>query len=384
MTSDLSAVTRPDAGPRGASGAPSPLVTVVFLLYNAAASVPDLVAAMRAQRHPAHRPQAEWARALFVDDASRDSTVEALRRAVAQSGEPVNWDVSVNPANLGLAGTLNAVLRTIRTPYALTCHCDCLFGREDYVATAVSLMEERPRAAAITGHPVIDPGGRASFAEKLNVITNLMDVLPLPTSSALVPVAFAEGRCDIFRVAALTEVGFYDSGLRTSGEDQLLAADLRERGYEILQAAGLPYRMRLSDEQNSVRKLVRHQHLFGRTQPFILFSRRGAIRATVSSGGPNRRARAMLRLSQLAAIPLYAATIALPLSGAPALTWPLPLVVLVFARTLLFFRHVRATRPTWRELLAVCALQPALDAAYTAGFIEGTLRLVRRGAGPIR
>jgi GT2 family glycosyltransferase len=362
-----------------------PSITVVFLLFNAASTVRALVAAMRAQRHPLHPRQSDWTRVMFVDDASRDGTLDVLRLALAEASSPAHWEIVANDVNLGLAGTLNRVLRTVQTPFVLTCHCDCFFGLDDYVAMALTLLENRPRAAAITGRPALDPGARLPFAEKLNLITNMMDVLPAAPLAEVVPVGFAEGRCDAFRLSALAEVGYYDAVLRTSGEDQLLAADLRSKGYEVLQAPGLPYFLRLSEEQNSLGKLVRHQHLFGRTHPFILFRRRGAFHGIVSpQAGPNRRARALLRLSQILAVPLYLATAVALTLRLPAWTWATPVLVVLLARTLLFFRHIRAVRPAWYELLGVYAVQPVLDFSYAAGFVQGLTRLTKSGREPIR
>jgi GT2 family glycosyltransferase len=385
------------AGPPTGTGLPSqaretappgptrPSITVVFLLFNAAATVRDLVRAMGAQHHPLHARQNDWVRALYVDDASQDGTLDVLRIALAEIGSPTHWEIVANDVNLGLAGTLNRVLRTIETPFVLTCHCDCFFGRDDYVARALTLLEDRPRAAAVTGCPALDPGVRLPFAEKLNLITNMMDVLPTSTTAEVVPVGFAEGRCDAFRLSALAEVGYYDSVLRTSGEDQLLAADLRNKGYEVLQAPALPYFLRLSEEQNSLGKLVRHEHLFGRTHPFILFRRRGAFHGILSpQAGANRRARALLRLSQILAVPLYLTTALLLTLRLSAWTWATPVVLVLLVRTLLFFRHIRAVRPAWYELLGVYAVQPLLDCSYAVGFVQGLTRLTKSGSEPIR
>ena len=161
----------------------------------------------------------------------------------------------------------------------LTCHLDCRFGSDEYAATMLELIERHPRAAAITGQPRL-PSDRLAFAEKLNVVSNLMDVVPDETTAELEPVGFAEGRCDVFRVDALRSVGLYDTRLRTSGEDQVLAARLRAKGYSIYKAPRLEYRLSVSGEQDSVGKLVRHQHLFGRTTPYIVL------------GGPRELARA--------------------------------------------------------------------------------------------
>jgi hypothetical protein len=49
-----------------------------------------------------------------------------------------------------------------------------------------------------------------------------------------------------------------------------LAARLRQTGYEVYQAAQLTYRLSVSGEQDTGRKRLRHQRLFGRAHPYIV------------------------------------------------------------------------------------------------------------------
>src|SRR5947207_3845223 len=110
-----------------------PEITVLHLLYRAALAAPGLVGALAGQRHPDHADQAEWLRAVFVDDASADGTADAFRRELAAHGSPPNWVVVEHPENLGLAGSLNRALRTVDTEFVLTCHGDCRFDDPGYV-----------------------------------------------------------------------------------------------------------------------------------------------------------------------------------------------------------------------------------------------------------
>lgn len=345
-------------------------VTVVFLLYNAERTVPMLVRALSRQ-HRGGVPQEQWLEALFVDDLSRDRTLELLDRCLEERGRPRHWRVVPHERNLGLAATLNDALSRAATPFVLTCHCDCEFGREDYVSRMAELMSSRTDAAAITGKPAIAPGRRMPFAERVNLVANLMDVLPPNTGDELVPVGFAEGRCDIFRVDALRAVGFYDTTLRTAGEDQVLAARLRQAGYEILQAPHLPYFLSVSDEQDTVAKLIRHQRLFGRAHPYIMIRTRRAARGVAGGrAGRNRSSRLVLRCQQVGSTVF----VALALVGAVRQHFglALALVGLVFAiKALLLRRHLQSVGFSRRELLGFLALQPALDLSYTWGLLQG-------------
>ncbi|HSB61745.1 MAG TPA: glycosyltransferase [Vicinamibacteria bacterium] len=357
-----------------------PRITVVHLLYRCPREVPGLMDALRRQRHSRIARQDDWLEALFMDDASGDDTPRAVAEALSAAGAPAHYRFVQNDRNLGLAATLNKALGIVRTPYVLTCHLDCRFGREDYVARMLDLLERHPRAAAITGQPALRDPREMPFAEKLNVVANLMDVFPADSREELVPVGFAEGRCDAFRVEALRAVGLYDTTLRTAGEDQVLAAKLRARGYEVYQAPSLPYLLSVSGEQDTVARLARHQWLFGLAHPYILMRTRGTG-AGVAGGraGGNRRARALLRLVQVGSTGagvLALASVSLGRPGPAAAV----LGVAVAAKAALFARHLRRVPLTAGEHLRFWLSQPLLDAAYTAGLARGIWRALR-GAG---
>ena len=362
------------------TAAPSPRITVAFLLYNAAGEVDALLQGLVRQAHPSFPRQSDWLDAVFVDDASSDGTAEAAARALAGIDSPSHYRLVVHPRNLGLAETLNETFRLARTPFVLTCHLDCRFGSDAYVASMLALIEAHPRAGAITGQPELPPGTRLPFAEKLNVVANLMDIFPSDPGKQLVPVGFAEGRCDVFRVAALREAGLYDTQLRVSGEDQVLAAKLRAKGYEVYQAPRLVYHLSVSAEQDSVGKILRHQRLFGRTTPYIVLAVPGSLDGLVSrSAGANRNRRALLRATQLAASAVYALVPLSLLAGWPVWAWAGPLGLVAVARGALFARHARAVRFSAGERVAFVLLQPLLDLTYTAGILEGFVRLARAG-----
>ena len=362
---------------------PSPRVTVVFLLYNAARTTGALVSALAEQRRPGEARQGDWLQAIFMDDASADGTSEVLARCLEEHGRPPHWRVVVNPTNLGLAATLNKAFQQVTTALALSCHLDCRFGDDTYVSRMVDLMEGHPKAGAVTGKPTIPAGSELPFAEKVNLVANLMDVLPSAPGADLVPVGFAEGRCDIFRLEALRAAGFYDTTLRTAGEDQVLAARMRACGYEVYQAPALAYVLSVSDEQNTVLKLLRHQRLFGRAHPYILLrTRNTSVGVAGERAGANRRARLFLRVQQLGATIALLGALGLVATGRSYGGAGLLLVVVLLVKLVLFRRHLRTVSFSLGERFAFFALQPALDVSYTFGLVQGLLRLV--GGSPAR
>jgi GT2 family glycosyltransferase len=355
-----------------AKEASAPSVTVALLLYNAEREVAGLIESLVRQRRPGFERQASWLAAVLVDDASRDGTLEAARASLRSLGDPPHYRLVAHARNLGLAATLNEVFAEAQTPFLLTCHLDCRFGSDDYVAAMLELVERQADAAAITGQPKLPQGARLQFAEKLNVVANLMDVVPEHAAAELVPVGFAEGRCDVFRVEALRAVGLYDTRLRTSGEDQVLAAKLRQKGYQLYKAPRLEYQLSVSREQDSILKLVRHQHLFGRTTPYIVLGVRGSARGLVGpEAGANRTRRALLRATQLAGAAAWSLAALSLAAGWPAWLWAAPSALVLAAKLALQARHAREVRFSAGEWLAWTALQPALDLAFSAGIAAG-------------
>jgi hypothetical protein len=189
-------------------------------------------------------------------------------------------------------------------------------------------------------------------------------------------VGFAEGRCDIFRLDALRRVGFYDTTLRTAGEDQVLAARLRQAGFEVYQAPRLQYRLSVSDEQDTVLKVVRHQQLFGRAHPYIMIRARRASRGVAGGrAGTNRQSRLLLRLQQVGSSGLLALALASAALEHFALAAGLVAGILG-VKALLFRRHLAFVPMSGREMLAFAVLQPVLDVSYTWGLCQGLARVL--------
>ncbi len=358
----------------------APKVTLLFLLYNASRTVEQLLDRALSQVHPDFKDQKDWLKIRFADDCSRDDTLVKLQKAHEAKGSPAHVEIIRNPKNLGLAGSLNHHLKQIETPYVLTCHLDCFFAETDYITRMLWFMEEDSKIAVVTGKPVLDPK-KTSYIEKINTIVNMMDVLPLSTESTLASIGFAEGRCDLFRHSALKEVGFYPTELRTSGEDQLLAIRFREKGYTLNQALQAHYELSVSEDQNSLKKIITHTHLFGRTSPAILKRGKPAMDGlSLATGGYNRFQRKKLRRLQiLHALNLFGMVFlglpALWLLGPGILTTFLAMeVILLFAKHLLLRPYFRFIGLGLTERAQVFFVFYAIDLAYFFGFVEGALK----------
>jgi GT2 family glycosyltransferase len=353
-------------------------ITVIFPTYRAAGAVEGLVEGIARQRPPTGADPDGWLEALFIDNASPDDTVARLERALGTVSPPFPVRVVRNETNLGLARSFNRALGMVETDYVLTCHADCRFADEGYLARAVELLDRHPDVAVVSGQSIADVEAGLSRVEKVYLAANVMDIFP-EEGGELVPVGFAEGRCDAFRMEALRRTGFYDTTLRRAGEDQVMSARLRACGYRVCKAPGLRYWLSVSSDQDSLAKLVRHAQLFGRVTPYLLLANRGTFAGVAgSSAGANRTRRTTLRALQVAG---SAAWVGL---GAAALLrrGVVPAVAATLAtgaaKAALFRPYVRHLRFDAGDVAALLALQPALDVAYSSGLARGLIRLAAR------
>jgi GT2 family glycosyltransferase len=355
-----------------------PRITVVFLLFEAADVVRELVAAVVSQVPPPGASP-DWMEVIFIDDASSDNTVAELKATLSEMGPPFRVRVLENEHNIGLARSLNRALRAVETEYCLTCHVDCRFASVDYVATAVDLLDRHPDVGAVAGQPIPPIGGELSQVEKVYLTANLMDVFPEGTQE-LEPVGFAEGRCDGFRMSAVRMVGYYDTTLRTAGEDQVLAARMRGAGFRVCRATALEYHLSVSSSQDSLLKLVRHARLFGRVTPYLLLANRGTFAGVVGGeAGRNLSMRTTLRGLQIAGALSWLGLSGSLLFGKARVPAGLATTAICLAKFGLFRPHMRRLAYRSGDAVVLAGLQPALDLAYTAGIVEGFGRLAKGG-----
>lgn len=355
-------------------------ITVVFPTFHAPNEVAGLVEGIGRQRPPAGADPEHWLEVVFIDNASSDDTVERLEQKLDEAKLAVPVRVIRNESNLGLARSFNRALAMVTTPYVLTCHADCRFTSDDYVAQVVDLLDRHPDVAVVSGQSIADTDAGLSRVEKVYLAANLMDIFPDGTNE-LEPVGFAEGRCDGFRMDVLRDVGFYDTTLRRAGEDQVMSARLRAAGYRVCRAPALRYYLSVSSDQDSLLKLVRHAKLFGSVTPYLLLANRGTVNGIVGeTAGRNRTLRTTLRALQLAgAVSLGGVAVAMATRRTPV-----PALAAVAGTNALkaglFARYVRHLKFEAGDTAALVALQPLLDVAYTTGFVKGLVGLARRGA----
>ncbi len=266
----------------------------------------------------------------------------------------------------------------------LTCHLDCRFGSDDYVASMLDLIESHPEAAAITGQPKLPPGERLSFAEKVNVVANLMDVVPPPpgaASSCRSVSRKAAATCSGWRRCARSASTTRGSGSRARTRCWRRACVRRATPSTRRRRSSTSSRCRTS-RTASASSCGTSACSAAPRRTFCLPSRAAAGdwsgRRRVPTG---RVARSCAPRSSRARPPSRSRRSRSCSGGrrgrgSARSDW-----------CSLQARAPGAPRAAVRfgpgERLAFVALQPALDIAYAAGLVEGLWQLARGGRGPI-
>jgi GT2 family glycosyltransferase len=360
-------------------GDPQPArITVVFPIYRAREAVAGLVSGVGRQNPPPGADPARWLEVTFIDNASPDDTLDRLEDELQRAGLPFPVHIIRNEENLGLARSFNRALESVSTDYVLTCHADCRFASDDYVARVIDLLDRYPDVAIVSGQPIADVDGGLSQVEKVYMAANLMDIFP-DGARELEPVGFAEGRCDGFRMQVLRKAGFYDTTLRRAGEDQVLSARIRADGYRVCRAPHLRYYLSVSSDQDSLLKLVRHAQLFGRAHPYLVLANRGVLGGALGElAGRNRLLRTTLRALQLASAGSLIALAGASLTRRRSTPALIAVAGTNLAKAGLFSRYVRYLNFGRADIAALAVLQPALDMSYASGLVQGLWQLARR------
>jgi GT2 family glycosyltransferase len=203
-------------GPGTPAGRPDHRVGVVVITHNRRAEL--LAAVSRLVRLP-ERPQV-----VVVDNASADGTAEAVAAHF-----PTVRLVRAS-SNLGAVGR-NVGVRHLDTPYVAFCDDD-IWWEPGAMARAADLLDRWPRLATVTGHIVVEPGGRVD-----PIVAELRDSplarppwLPGPALLSILAGA------SVVRLSAFHQVGGFSARMWLGGEEELFSADLAALGWWLCYA----------------------------------------------------------------------------------------------------------------------------------------------------
>jgi hypothetical protein len=249
-----------------------PPVTAIVPVYNGEETVAAAIASVLDQDYPEIE-------VLAIDDGSRDGSIAVLE-ALASREARARW-IS-QPANVGLARTLNRGLRESTAPYVLVLHQDCGLRGSDWIRRAVGLLSNEP-AIGVAGRAFHD-------IDRMTPLERIFWVVRAHTGATRTrPVGdpkmtlFSENKCDLFRRPELLAVGGFDESFRTGGEDQLLALRLERSGQRLLAPSDLQFDLTLGSDRRLGRGL--HKELrYGQQMRSVLRRTRGRAARRSPSG----------------------------------------------------------------------------------------------------
>ncbi len=197
------------------------LVSVVVPSYNASRYVAEAVRSVLTQTH-------QELELLVIDDGSTDDTAEAARAAFA--GDPRGTVHSFD--NAGLPGARNRGLELAKGEFLAQLDADDRW-LPDKLAEQLAVLEREPQTVCVgclmnyigeDGRMLRGPRGFAPTTgedprdpDRQKLIRRAL-LLPFPPSSIL------------YRTGTLRQIGGWDAGLRTYGEDFELLARIAEHG----------------------------------------------------------------------------------------------------------------------------------------------------------
>lgn len=335
----------------------SPSVAVVIPAFLCAESIGQVLDALFNQSVP---PQ----QIVVVNDASPDRLADVL----ASYSDRIT--VITNATNMGLAKSYNVGLRQVTADYAMTLHSDCILA-PDYIRNMVQILESDIAIAVATGQyrfPNID---RMSFADRLYLALNLLPRQAEDDAGPPRRIPFIEGKADLFRMAYLREVNFFDERFVLTSEDQDMSARLRLNGWSLIQDPASGFTSAFGGTQNSVAKVIRKQRTYARGQAFITL--KYGIKS-VSASTANRNARAIHRVLQLL-FTLAGGLLVGVICWNP--TWIMAGIGLLAFRYLLYLGICAWLG--WSQMWGGATLGVWSDVWYSVGFAEGVLKVMFLG-----
>ncbi len=335
----------------------TPSVSILVPVYNGEATLARCLDSALTQDYPALE-------VVVIDDHSTDRTPQVL------AGFAGRARMLCNAQNSGIARTYNRAIRESRGEVVLMLASDCALAATDYVTRLVRHFAD-PAVGAVAGKAIIPDFAAAASTERIFTRLNILDINDPDTG--VHEVNFVEVRCDGFRRSVLEAVGGLNEDLFRSNEDQDLSIRIARHGYRLLQDNSLAFLLGFGGTEDTLGKLLSKQAQYARGQAYI------AVHYGVGSrnglwNNPNRRRRALHRVTQVASLPTVALLVVAGLAWNPA--W-LTLAALGMARVWQLAGLASDLRPA--ERVAAVPLGICCDLIYSVSFLANVVAWLVQG-----
>lgn len=222
----------------------NPLITVVVCTYNDESTIASILDAIS---RLTYRP----VEVVVINDASTDHTAEIIRAHAVT--------IIDNPKNMGLGYNQNLGLSVAKGEYMVLLQSDCEILQADWLEQLTQLMADNV-AVVVSQREIHNFAGLSSGARLFNAVAP-QDL----SNSTGVPIEqqYCRGKADLYRVSVLRELGGWNRGFFTAGEDTDLSIRIRKMGYRILLHPNAKVRYLFSGRQVSVSGAFQKALLYG-------------------------------------------------------------------------------------------------------------------------
>jgi len=335
----------------------SPRVLAVIPTYNSATHIEKTLVSLLKQDYP-------HVRRVVIDDCSGDGTAGVLSRY----RDVV--EVLRNETNSGLAYGLNRGL-------SLAGDEDLFFILEDdvelvdadYISRAVKHFEDG-RIALVCGQAVDFSRERLSLEKRAFARYLNLDYV----ESGVTEISYSLIKADLIRTAALLEIGGfgYAGNPKLGAEDQILAKNLRAKGYRLIKDASLRYRLEFA-RTTGLRGFLRSEANAGRTLGVAVG---GGLISVSPVASAETKAKSNFRRTQVIVVALAVLSLVLL-----AVFWQAALAVLAVILAAEAGNYIRKSRGfKGREKLYFAAVGLLNDFNFALSFYRGFVSgLAKRG-----
>lgn len=346
------------------SAVENPRVSVVIPVFNGEKTIARAIESVFTQTYPR-------VECIVVDDESKDSTAEILR----SFGDRIR--AIFNDKNRGTAGAYNIGTAAAGGDFVLLMASDCYLTDPEYIERAARHFED-PSIAAVSGQGVFDHLDRLDTIQRIFTTVNLLDVVD-DGEELVFEVPFIETRCDLVRMQALREIGFWFEGLYNSTEDQDISARIRQRGYRLVQDKRIKFALDFGQTEDNLYKVIKKQYKYANGQGYI-FLKYGIGHHVMTGDQTNRRSRIWHRFIQIALGPLVIALLAASLHTSAAV----PVLLVLLGARGAYYLHSSGRWLTGMDRLACAAIGILCDLTYSVSFLWSLILWVVRDPRVVR
>ncbi|MCX6776875.1 MAG: glycosyltransferase family 2 protein [Candidatus Micrarchaeota archaeon] len=298
---------------------------------------------------------------IVMDDCSRDNTGKVARKFLSRQN--VKYKVVRNVKNLGLAKSINKGigLSDKKNNFVMIVEDDTALKGENWLKRAMKHFKDK-HVAVVTGKYLMPKMDGLDLISKFCSLKYFRQTIRY---DGVYDISIIEERCNIYRKDVLTSY-LFNPRYRISGEDQDLVYKLNDDGYKIIYDSSLTYESLLSNQQNSYKRILRHEAVYAISQVSLNLRYWDSIKRGTRDSNLTRRM--MFRLVQVLNVLLTISLLILQ-------RWDV-LILLLLLRLIYSVNSYYQIHKNLFEVVLFSLFDYFTDFAYFSGVLSGIFKVV--------